>query len=342
MNNSKNTSKIKIYDTNSNIQYCGLLANELIEYYKSFPDLVNQLTLREIDLITKLLEKYISKITIDCIWTDCHYENSIDKVWSHIVTCSKLPIKTEIIKENPIEIDYSTLNKKYIQLKKLRPYQVDYLESMNESYLKENRYIESELSYNLKEFIDFKSQTWDILEDTISWKLFKTTDEETGLSALKASIIISCNVKDLFYFLDDFENYSKFFKFTETAYMIRQINSTTKLFYLLVKPGFGRTDFIGINQVYLKDKSITILRKSLDEEESPNKYSISSEIRRGFLYNEVFILNNLDDFTCELEYYLHVDYGLEDEYDEVKNELFKYSFTILKNIKKVMEGKIYN
>ena len=340
--NKNNKSMIKIYDTNSNQVNTALLAKELIQYYRTFEDKVPQLTLREIDQITKLLESYVSKITLECIFVDCNHEDNINNLWEHLFTCTKSPKAPYV--ETIVKVDdvkYKELKKKYFDLKKMRPFQVDYFSSLSESYLKENRYIDSVAPKNLKEFIEFKNEGWEVIEDTSSWRAYKKIVEETDLPALKTSVVISANIRNVFYLVDDPENYCKLFKFTDSGYTIRQINATTRLYYLGVKPGFGETYFIVVQTIYIKGNTITLLRTSLDEEESPHKYTYPEKdfitLRKGFIYFEAFILTSLDNRTCEVEYYNNINYNLEDVFEEVTNKLFEYNFTILKTVKSICE-----
>ena len=356
--NKYNFSKIKDYSTNLNKTYTAFLASELIEYYKCNEDKVNNLTLREISQITDLLQKYILKISIECIFTDCNYESTAENALCHLFTCKKSPKETVTIVNKLDDKKYIDLKNKYIKLETLRPFQVDYYQSLTESYLKENRFIESTAPKNLKIFNEFKNiNEWKLKVDTHSYQLFQMqTDIEIVKNSnyifnniikhkdcIKTSIMINSNIKKVFYFLDNPENYSIYMKkIHEDSYTIRQINSNTRLFYLKVKPGFNYTDFICIQQVLMSQKSLLILRVSLDEDESPNKYMYPKsnyvEIRRGYVHIDSFNISNVDENTCNLTHYICIDYKLNENHEETLKQITQESTNIVKVIKNHVEN----
>ena len=128
-----------------------------------------------------------------------------------------------------------------------------------------------------------------------------------------------------------------------TPILLDRLIAGTRLFYLKVKPGFGYSDFISIQQVFMKGTSLLMLRTSLDEEESPHKYIYPEEkfvtLRRGYMHFDCFNFSHIDNMTCQLEHFYCVDYGLGTEYDEVNRVISKDMLKVVKSIKEVCEKK---
>lgn len=336
------SSSIIYNDSDINMNSAALLAKELIVFYRAYEDHIKSLSLRELKLITDLLTSYLDKIKCNCLFVDCTYQSSIKDLWQHSLTCVYNPhyreYKKNISENNELVND---VKKKLQEATNLKPYQVDYYTSLTDSYLKENIYIEAKSNFNVSYFQSFKHSTkWKVQDNSYGYSSWIKT-EDTGIQSLKTKTIITSPIKKIFYFCDKPESLLEFNKFVVDAYSIRQINTNTRLYYYKTKPGFGDTDFIGIQQVYMKGNTALILRNSLNETESPHKYTPQKEkfkeIRRGFINVEAFEITFVDNITTELMYYYSADYKLSQDFSEVVNGIFQNSLKHSKVIKEIVE-----
>lgn len=331
-------------DKDLNLSSAALLAKELIKFYREYEELIPNLTLRELKLIADLLLQYTQKIICNCIFIDCNYQSTINDVWKHSLTCKHNPNYIFISKS--LDSNNQLLDKVKVQLKdatNLKPYQVEYYTSLSESYIKENTYIEMKSNMNVNYFQSFKhSNKWKIQENSYSYQTY-TKKEDTGLISTKTKVLVTAPIKSVFYFCDNPDNIIDYNKFCNDSYSIRQINTNTRLCYFRTKPGFGITDFIAIQQVFMKGKTALILRNSLDESESPHKYTPQKEnfvdIKRGFCFLEAIELSFIDSMTTELIYYHNIDYKLKSDYHEVIKGIVDYSLKWPKVMKECIEKK---
>lgn len=342
-----NKSEVKIFNDEGNTVAITLLAKELSLHYKSNPDLINSMTLYQLKGVTDILDKIVSQVICRCAFVDCFYESTIDLLLNHMFVCTKNPYykqpssEVAIEKSEPLKEKYNKLKEKFEELSEIKPFQVDYYESLKESYLTENRYIESMSTINLQGFMELKSaDDWTLIEDISPFRTYMR--EEEGFTCIKSTILINSHIKKVFTFIDKPENYLKFNKFGVESYSIRQINTTTRLFYLKIKPGFGYAEFIGIQQIFMKgSNTILLLRNSLNEDESPHKYIHQKQpfidVHKGFIHCEAYIFTFLDEFTTSIEYFNVIDYKLNSEYSEILHGLNKYNLNLVKNIKIELE-----
>ena len=102
-----------------------------------------------------------------------------------------------------------------------------------------------------------------------------------------------------------------------------------------MKPGFGTTNFISLQQVYMKkDITTLILRTSLNENESPHKYTPSIEkfvqIKRDNCHVDAFEIKKLDQTTTELNHYIYYYYKLDKSTKRLLNIFKNRVFNLLK------------
>ena len=333
-----------IYKENDlNLNSACLLAKELVTFYRTHQDKINSLSLRELQCVEDLLIIYLNKTLCNCFFIDCQYQSNIKDIWEHSLKCKYNPHYQVFMKEmEQNEVSLIKVKEKLEEVSNLKPFQVDYYTSLSDSYLKENVYIEAKSNWNLNYFTKFKNnQNWKLKDNQFGYETY-IKQEENNLLGIKTKQIISCGYKKIFYFLDKPESILKFNKFAIDAYTIRQINTNTRLVYTRMKPGFGTTDFISLQQVYMKkDITTLILRSSLNESESPHKYTPSIEkfvqIKRGYCHVDAFEITKVDQTTTELNHYIYYDYKLDKEYEEVVRCIQEQSIKFIKIIKSLLE-----
>lgn len=338
------TSFVIFNDKDINLNSAALLAKELIVFYRTHEDHIKNLSLRELQLITDLLLEYINKIKCTCLFKDCNFQKDIKSIWDHSLTCQYNPYYVKFKKnneENKKELEITV--KKLEESESLKPFQVDYYTSLSESYLKENRYLEAREQHIINNFVKYKNHTdWNLFEDKFNYKSW-TKKEEGSVFSIKVNAILTAGVKDIFYYVDRPENIQCYNKYCVEGYTVRQINTNTRLMYFKCKPGFGESDFVSIQNVLMNKKTAVILRTFLNENESPHKYTPKADpfvkLRRGILYLESFEIKYIDSKTTEIEYMIHIDYKLEDDFGEVIKCLCEKNFDNIKNIKSVLEKK---